>query len=132
VKFIINIYHFWLTKVTRLMNAKSVLCTLIVSAFILGQIGTAVHAHEHEHQHEDETPHTVCEICILAVTDEDIAENLELPEILDGPDFLNLSIIMSAYRTDKAQLNLHGSVYKSWKPTSYDSLLDAARAPPLN
>jgi len=117
------------------MNVKAVLQVLILSFFILGQLGTTAHAHEightHDHHHEDENDkrQSLCDLCILAVTEEDVLEALELPDILDGPDVLNISTALAAYQIHTAEIM---PLCNGRKPASLNRLIDAARAPPFN
>jgi len=138
VTFIANICLLLLTKVKSLANAKAVFRALILSAFLIGQFGATAHAHDHnhehahEHQHEDQKQDNVCTLCIVAVSDDDTSDNILFPETLDGPDCLNLSAIMSAYRIGGSRLDLRLTFHNGRNPRSPKRLLDAPRAPPFN
>ena len=100
-----------------------------------GQLGMAAHSHEenhahdHRHEHEDDKRQSLCELCILAVSEEDVLENLELPDKLDGPDVLNISAALAAYRVHMTEIEPLDNRYK---PGPRSRLTDAARAPPFN
>ena len=144
----IHFAHIWQsisTKTSSLISSRALLRIIILCAFICGQIGTSahshaheahykdehVHEHHHEHDHEEQEHPTLCELCTLAATEEDIEDNIYFPEILDGPDFLNWSSIMSSYRFDAKAITQYFQFSNQLNTTAAYHLLDAARAPPL-
>ena len=157
---IANICFYLLAKVKTLTNVKAALPTLILSAFIIGQVTSTAHTHDHEihdphdfehihdlehahnawndHQHiddrkqEEEPPHSACSVCILAVSQDEITvENSDLPELPAGPDFLKTPNIFEIYQAKELQVVLSYALEGQLKPALYSLYLDAARAPPL-
>lgn len=135
-----------LAKANALISTRALFRIIILCAFICGQVGTSAHSHAHnaqntdehvhehhyEHDHEEQEHRTPCQLCTLAATEEDIDDTIDFPEILDGPDFLNLSAVMSAYRINAIQAPPYFQVSSKQYTTATPLLLDAARAPPIN
>lgn len=135
-----NIWQYLLSWANSLATARILFRAVILSAFICGQVVTAAHshadennhAHEHHHEHEEQEHRSICQLCVLTTTDENIEGDFSSPEILDGPDFLNLSAVMSAYRDDAWKISANYQFASRLRFKSPIHLLDAARAPPLN
>jgi len=104
VTLIANICFYLLAKVKTLTNVKAALPTLILSAFIIGQVTSTAHTHDHdihdfEHIHDLEHAHNAWN------------DHQHIDE--------ELQVVLS--------YALEGQL----KPALYSLYLDAARAPPL-
>ena len=124
---VLNICLFLLARVKNLTSLKGALRALILPMFIYGQIGLSAHAHDHAH--EEEPSHSVCEYCILAVQDDDVASG-EI-EGFDGPDFLG-AFNAQTIRYAESQSITYKAIFSRQKPQGHDLYIDAIRAPPLN
>ncbi|MEP1230937.1 MAG: hypothetical protein ABJG88_09710 [Litorimonas sp.] len=122
-----NICLFLFAKLKGLAGLKTLFPALIISLFIYGQIGSTAHAHDHEH----DTQHKPCEVCILAINDdESVCDDIDLPDLSEGPDIVITEFYSDIGKTT-AQLELNFSLYTPPKSASLTRHLDAARAPPL-
>ena len=127
VLLVLNIWLLLLARAKKLTSLKGALHALILPLFIYGQIGLSAHAHDHEH--EDEPSHSVCEYCILAVQDDDVASG-EI-EGFDGPDFIG-AFNAQTIRYAESQSITYKAIFSRQKPQGHDLNIDAIRAPPLN
>jgi len=124
------------------MGMKDVLRTLTICVFACGQISATAHSHEHdhnhdhmsqhEHEHPGETEHSNCEVCILAIDENEAAfDDLDLPDEKDRLNILYTSAPSDIGRAEGSLLGLHFSVHTSLEARQPDLYLDAPRAPPM-
>lgn len=113
-------------------SLKSLLSVIILSAFMSLQMASASHAHEPHHDEPDPS-HSVCDICIVAASEEDglMVSAINPPPLHDGivVDFMDQLQALSLPAATKAP-GFDTLQSGQAPPRDPDRRPDAARAPP--
>jgi len=96
------------SAIKALTNVKLGVRVFVASLFLYAQAASATHApehlHEHHHENHDEEHQSVCQICIIATTDEDVPiDELDDPNAADGSqgiDFTHPQSLDQCYAQD--------------------------------
>ena len=129
VMFIIKIWLYILKTLSPLQGVKTGLRIFLLSLFLYGQAASISHAHEHH----DEVPHKTCEVCILAVNDEDDGlDELKVPDGLDGPAISDVYNIVSAPLRDVSFREDHHVERHNFGRLTPELASKSSRAPPLH
>lgn len=106
-----------------MVSLKSLFRLLVLCLFIYGQIGSTSHAHEHEH----DTQHSVCEFCILKISEDDIV--CDVSDLPDDPDYLG--VMFGVHAADiKVGSPHYVPIYTAPQPVRYVLYAVSPRAPP--
>jgi len=137
--------------VKQAAGLQALICALVLSFLVYGQSLSASHAHEHhvedhhnhhdhsdheghhhenDHRDDEDQPHSVCNVCVLALNEDEFwSEDADHSDRLEGPGF---QIVGKANRFDRTENGTVANLllYEQPKRQGFKRHLDAARAPP--
>ena len=112
---------------------KALFCVLMTVILVTIMSVATAHAHDdHDHHHDDPAPaHTLCDICIVASSEDDdiVADAVEPPFNPDGTALLSTPL-NSKFVDLENTVNFDTPRSAQSPPRNAEPCLDPARAPP--